>query len=503
MLWTVALFSLMFTAECVNWKPRFEYKYSFKGPHLVQSDKSVPFWEYFGDSIASDENIRITPSLRSKKGQVWAKNPTTYDMWSVEMVFKVTGRGRVGADGMALWFTEQKGVEGPVFGSNDQWKGLGLFLDSFDNDGQHNNPYVMAMVNDGTMNYDHQSDGLQQQAGGCLRDFRNKPYPVRIKVEYYNNILTVFFNNGLTSNKDDFELCLRQENIHLPKSGYFGISAATGGLADDHDVLAFLTHSLIDTDKQPDMQQVPEQEKQKYEKEFDDYYQQLEKQKEEFQQQHPNRVNPDLDMPGMFESQGEQELKMIFDGQNEMHNTLKTLNRKLDELLGRQEMVLSKIGQLPSGQVQGGAPPQGGNQPQLGSTIQRHEVDKVLNNQNDIMLNAREIRNIINDVQQKASYIQNNVGTAQLGGTGGGTGGGIPADIDQIIRELQTNVRSVKSDTLGLMQRPTPTAGNCPPVESGCVSPFLFFVALGAQVIVLIGYMVYRQSRENQAKKFY
>lgn len=30
--------------------------------------------------------------------------------------------------------TEQSGVDGHVFGSNDNWKGLGVFLDSFDND---------------------------------------------------------------------------------------------------------------------------------------------------------------------------------------------------------------------------------------------------------------------------------------------------------------------------------------------------------------------------------
>lgn len=30
--------------------------------------------------------------------------------------------------------TEQVGVDGNVFGSNDNWKGLGVFLDSFDND---------------------------------------------------------------------------------------------------------------------------------------------------------------------------------------------------------------------------------------------------------------------------------------------------------------------------------------------------------------------------------
>ena len=55
----------------------------------------------------------------------------------------------------AVWFTEEKGTEGPVFGNVDKWKGLGIIFDSFDNDGQHNNPYIMAMVNDGTKEYDH------------------------------------------------------------------------------------------------------------------------------------------------------------------------------------------------------------------------------------------------------------------------------------------------------------------------------------------------------------
>ena len=54
-----------------------------------------------------------------------------------------------------MWFTEEKGTEGPVFGNIDKWKGLGVIFDSFDNDGQHNNPYIMAMVNDGTKEYDH------------------------------------------------------------------------------------------------------------------------------------------------------------------------------------------------------------------------------------------------------------------------------------------------------------------------------------------------------------
>ena len=43
---------------------------------------------------------------------------------------------------------------------------------------------------------------------------------------------------------DDYELCAKVETTAIPAAGYFGVSAATGGLSDDHDVLKFLSHSI-------------------------------------------------------------------------------------------------------------------------------------------------------------------------------------------------------------------------------------------------------------------
>ena len=143
-----------------NIQRRFEYKLSFKGPHLVFKDGTIPFWEHSGAAIASNEQVRITPSIRSQKGRMWCKNAAQNADWEVEAVLKISGRGRVGADGMAIWYTDKPGVEGPVFGSNDQWNGLGIFLDSFDNDAQQNNPYILIMTNDGTKVYDHHRDGI-------------------------------------------------------------------------------------------------------------------------------------------------------------------------------------------------------------------------------------------------------------------------------------------------------------------------------------------------------
>jgi mannose-binding lectin 1 len=89
---------------------------------------------------------------------------------------------------------------------------MGLMFDSFDNDGQRNNPYISVMVNDGTRSYNHQTDGSSQVLAGCQRDYRNKPYPVRARIQYLNNVLTVEISDGLTP-QPRYETCLRAENV--------------------------------------------------------------------------------------------------------------------------------------------------------------------------------------------------------------------------------------------------------------------------------------------------
>jgi mannose-binding lectin 1 len=58
-----------------------------------------------------------------------------------------------------------------------------------------------------------------------------------------------------------------------------------------------------------------------------------------------------------YENQADRELRMIFEGQNFIHQTLRELSKRFDELLGRQELVLSKVTQMSAGGV---AVPQGG-----------------------------------------------------------------------------------------------------------------------------------------------
>lgn len=64
-------------------------------------------------------------------------------------------------------------------------------------------------------------------------------------------------NNGFTPNKDDYEFCTKVENMIIPTEGFFGISAATGGLAgtvflfptDCSTALIFIRPLLICADR--------------------------------------------------------------------------------------------------------------------------------------------------------------------------------------------------------------------------------------------------------------
>ena len=50
-----------------------------------------------------------------------------------------------------------------------------------------------------------------------------------------------------------------------------------------------------------------------------------------------------------FETDNQRELRQIFAGQSQMFDALRELNRKLDEVVGRQERSLSLISQLQVG----------------------------------------------------------------------------------------------------------------------------------------------------------
>lgn len=286
---------------------------------------------------------------------------------------------------------------------------------------------------------------------GCLRDFRNKPFPTRARIEYYRNTLTVLFNNGMTQNPDEYELCLRSENVFLPKAGYFGVSAATGGLADDHDVYHFLTTSLHQPGQVQDVGQLPE-EAAKLTQEYQDYQKKLEQQKADYQKEHPaDKKEPDFD--DWFESDNARELRQIWESQTHMTEVMKELNRKMDEVVGRQERTLGLLSvnaqhgvpQPPQPPQQiGGAPPAAG----FGDTIRRHEVEAIIQNQNHFIQTIREIKQSMEQLQVRSDSILQNQGrqpTAHVQPAG--------YDVQSMLNEMRDGFNQVKTGISNVHQK--------------------------------------------------
>ncbi|KAI5645621.1 legume-like lectin family domain-containing protein [Phthorimaea operculella] len=150
---------------------------------------------------------------------------------------------------MALWYVRDRMQSGPVFGSKDYFHGLAVILDTYSNHNgahNHNHPYISAMVNNGSLHYDHDRDGTHTQLAGCEAKFRNFNHDTHLSIVYKDDTLIVSTD---LDGKNAWKECLRVQNVLLPTGYFFGASATTGDLSDNHDIIAikFFELDLLET----------------------------------------------------------------------------------------------------------------------------------------------------------------------------------------------------------------------------------------------------------------
>lgn len=234
----VATFSL--TPE-----PRHFIRYqSFLSP----CQQTIPNWEFFGAAIVTSNYIRLTQDAQSRQGGIWNVVPYESKYWQVEVSFRVHGHGsELYGDGFALWYTSEPPKGGPIFGNRDYFTGLAVVLDTYANQHgvhSHGHPYISTMVNNGTLHYDHEQDGIHSELAGCECKFRGLEHEARVLVQYYNEELTIktdIENSGIWRD------CISVKGVYLPTHYHFGITAATGDLSDNHDILAIKMRMLSPT----------------------------------------------------------------------------------------------------------------------------------------------------------------------------------------------------------------------------------------------------------------
>ncbi|BFZ53529.1 hypothetical protein PYCC9005_000554 [Savitreella phatthalungensis] len=203
-----------------------------------------------------DEIILTPPGRPSQAGAIWATDSTDLPEWTLDIKFRVNGPPG-GGKGLAIWFTADRGQGGQVFGSMDQWDGLGVFLTT-QSDGTG---VLRGHLNDRSVKYarledaassvfgvdhDHTSAAAKQAFAACTMLYRNLGTI---------STITLSYNDGSLKVQHDGELCFENEHVRLPKGYYFGVSALSGEVADSFELfgvaVAAVSHTPHRTSPQP------------------------------------------------------------------------------------------------------------------------------------------------------------------------------------------------------------------------------------------------------------
>ena len=218
-------------------------------------------WRASGSTATHNNFARLTPDRQSKKGALWATKPLGTTEVSVAMKFRISGQGKkYFGDGMALWLTDARNYRaGDFHGASEKFKGVGVILDTFKNAEMLNyHKDVTIVASEG------QSDveTMLSNSVGCNGDVRyhedrgdfsvNSASRVKFVIETAtknedydregkkNALEMIVFLDS--NNSGDYKECV---SLTLPSSldeqwlsrAYLGITASTGQLADNHDVL--------------------------------------------------------------------------------------------------------------------------------------------------------------------------------------------------------------------------------------------------------------------------
>ncbi|XP_066863289.1 VIP36-like protein isoform X6 [Kogia breviceps] len=217
---------------------------------------SSSLWNLMGNAMVMTQYVRLTPDMQSKQGALWNRLPCFLRDWELQVHFKIHGQGKknLHGDGLAIWYTKDRMQPGPVFGNMDKFVGLGVFVDTYPNEEKQQErvfPYISAMVNNGSLSYDHERDGRPTELGGCTAIVRNLHYDTFLVIRYVKRHLTIMMD---IDGKHEWRDCIEVPGVRLPRGYYFGTSSITGDLSDNHDVISLKLFELT-------VERTPEEEK--------------------------------------------------------------------------------------------------------------------------------------------------------------------------------------------------------------------------------------------------
>jgi mannose-binding lectin 2 len=211
--------------------------------------RKIDGWRFGGTAEANENFLRLTPDRQSKRGYVW--NSARLDAekgasWTATLRFRTSGQGkRLFGDGIAFWATAHAAhKDGPLIGFTDTFKGFGIVLDTFVNsEPGHVHKDVQIVSSDASA-----PRKLDDKPLGCDADFRYWEGRDDFKVTNHSALRVRFANDAVSvwidaRGSGAWVPCIMDAPVSAP-AGWFrdglwlGLTASTGDLADNHDVLS-------------------------------------------------------------------------------------------------------------------------------------------------------------------------------------------------------------------------------------------------------------------------
>lgn len=240
--------------EHQSFEPPFE-EIDSQGNRLVNKQ-----WKSSGHAVVNTNFARLTPDRQSKKGALWSRKSIGVPIFSSILKFRISGQGKnFFGDGLALWMVQQGYYsEGTLHGFNEKFYGVGIIVDTFKNtENMASHRDITVLVNDGEKTLEMMVEDVKG-CGASLRYHADRAdFSVtaasRLKIMVDENDLAIYVD---AKNEGEWVECITLDDMPLKKDwatrAYFGLTASTGALADNHDVISLSTFSdatVMDADE--------------------------------------------------------------------------------------------------------------------------------------------------------------------------------------------------------------------------------------------------------------
>lgn len=221
-------------------------------------------WIIRGSTVITDHYVRLTPKDKQRVGALWNRHPL--ELSEFEIVLGLSIKKENAGEGVALWITEDDPLNyvptyGSVHGNSENFKGIGIIMDTYDNDKRRNNPTIGLLYSGRKKGrFAPETDYYDSYVQSCTFDifYPSRKHIPTVRVSFSEGTISVYISRGQEVQE---KLCFTVDNIRLDfksKKYYIGITGETSELAQEQDVVFLHTFSSSG-EEVPDPLQVEEE----------------------------------------------------------------------------------------------------------------------------------------------------------------------------------------------------------------------------------------------------